>query len=39
MTTGRPLVPRRVLGYDTLIIAVGSEGNDFGTPGRQGNTR
>src|SRR5882672_6327188 len=30
---GRPLVPRRVLGYDTLIIAVGSEGNDFGTPG------
>src|SRR6266853_1941251 len=30
---GRPLIPRRVLGYDTLIIAVGSEGNDFGTPG------
>ena len=30
---GHPLVPRRVLGYDTLIIAVGSEGNDFGTPG------
>jgi NADH dehydrogenase len=30
---GRPLVPRRVLGYDTLILAVGSMGNDFGTPG------
>src|SRR5260221_9359415 len=30
---GRPLIPRRVLGYDTLVIAVGSEGNDFGTPG------
>jgi NADH:quinone reductase (non-electrogenic) len=30
---GRPLIPRRVLGYDTLVVAVGSEGNDFGTPG------
>ena len=30
---GHPLIPRRVLGYDTLVIAVGSEGNDFGTPG------
>lgn len=30
---GRPLVPARVLGYDTLVLAVGSVGNDFGTPG------
>src|SRR5256714_763239 len=30
---GRELIPRRVLGYDTLVIAVGSMGNDFGTPG------
>ena len=25
--------PRRVFGYDTLVIAVGSLTNDFGTPG------
>jgi NADH dehydrogenase FAD-containing subunit len=30
---GRQLIPPRVLGYDTLIIAVGSAGNDFDTPG------
>lgn len=30
---GEELVPRRVLRYDTLIIAVGSRTNDFGTPG------
>src|SRR5262245_5214993 len=30
---GRQLVPPRVLGYDTLVIAVG---NDFGTPGAKG---
>src|SRR5712675_31987 len=30
---GHELIPRRVLGYDTLVIAVGSMGNDFGTPG------
>jgi NADH:ubiquinone reductase (H+-translocating) len=30
---GRQLIPPRVLGYDTLIIAVGSVGNDFATPG------
>ena len=29
---GHPLIPRRVLGYDTLVLAVGSEGNDFSTP-------
>ena len=30
---GRELVPARVLGYDTLVIAVGSNTNDFGTLG------
>ena len=30
---GRLLVPERRLAYDTLIIAVGSQANDFGTPG------
>jgi NADH:ubiquinone reductase (H+-translocating) len=30
---GKQLVPPRVLGYDTLVIAVGSVGNDFATPG------
>ncbi|WP_028535270.1 NAD(P)/FAD-dependent oxidoreductase [Paludibacterium yongneupense] len=27
------LVAERELGYDTLVIAVGSQSNDFGTPG------
>ncbi|MDQ3195009.1 MAG: NAD(P)/FAD-dependent oxidoreductase [Pseudomonadota bacterium] len=27
------LIPRRVFSYDTLIVAVGSRSNDFGTPG------
>lgn len=30
---GRLLVPERTLPYDTLILAVGSQANDFGTPG------
>lgn len=30
---GRLLLPERRLGYDTLILALGSEANDFGTPG------
>lgn len=30
---GRLLVPERQIAYDTLIMAVGSEANDFGTPG------
>ena len=30
---GRVLLPGRRIGYDTLIIAVGSQANDFGTPG------
>ncbi|MEN0108774.1 MAG: NAD(P)/FAD-dependent oxidoreductase, partial [Pseudomonas sp.] len=30
---GEELVPARSLAYDTLVIAVGSTTNDFGTPG------
>lgn len=30
---GREIAPRRPMPYDTLVIAVGSEVNDFGTPG------
>ena len=27
------IIPRRAIGYDTLVVAVGSRTNDFGTPG------
>src|ERR1700734_860429 len=30
---GQQIIPPRVLGYDTLVMAVGSLSNDFGTPG------
>lgn len=30
---GAEIIPRRSFRYDTLIIAVGSVGNDFGVPG------
>ena len=30
---GREVTPPRAVGYDTLVIAVGSQSNDFGTPG------
>jgi NADH dehydrogenase len=30
---GREITPRCEVGYDTLVIAVGSQSNDFGTPG------
>src|SRR5688500_8294123 len=30
---GTEVIPRRALGYDTLVMAVGSHTNDFGTPG------
>ncbi len=30
---GREITPRQQLAYDTLVIAVGSQTNDFGTPG------
>lgn len=32
---GQEVVPERRLPYDTLVIAVGSTANDFGTPGAQ----
>lgn len=32
---GREVVPERRIDYDTLVIAVGSTANDFGTPGAQ----
>jgi NADH dehydrogenase len=32
---GHELIPRRAIPYDTLVIAVGSHTNDFGTPGAQ----
>ncbi|MGY0619351.1 NAD(P)/FAD-dependent oxidoreductase [Lysobacter sp. A378] len=30
---GRLLIPARRLGYDALVLAIGSQANDFGTPG------
>jgi NADH dehydrogenase len=30
---GQEVTPQRAVGYDTLVIAVGSQSNDFGTPG------
>jgi len=30
---GQEIMPRRSLHYDTLVIAIGSVGNDFGIPG------
>ncbi|MCC4309911.1 NAD(P)/FAD-dependent oxidoreductase [Alcanivorax marinus] len=30
---GEPVLPERDLAYDYLVIAVGSQSNDFGTPG------
>ncbi len=30
---GRQVTPKREFGYDTLVIAIGSQSNDFGTPG------
>lgn len=30
---GRELISRREIAYDTLVVAVGSTTNDFGTPG------
>ena len=30
---GREVTPARAFGYDTLVVAVGSQSNDFGTPG------
>jgi NADH:quinone reductase (non-electrogenic) len=30
---GQQVTPQRVFGYDTLVMCVGSQSNDFGTPG------
>lgn len=30
---GRLVTPERAFGYDTLVVAIGSLSNDFGTPG------
>lgn len=30
---GAPITPPQLIGYDTLVIAVGGHTNDFGTPG------
>ncbi len=30
---GREVTPPRAFGYDTLVVAIGSLSNDFGTPG------
>jgi NADH:ubiquinone reductase (H+-translocating) len=32
---GEPVTGPQVIGYDTLVMAVGSQSNDFGTPGVQ----
>lgn len=32
-TNGEVIIPARRIGYDTLVIAIGSQANDFGTPG------
>jgi len=31
--TGREIIPRRTILYDTLVLALGSVSNDFGIPG------
>jgi len=33
--SGEEVLPERPLHYDTLVIAIGSQTNDFGTPGAQ----
>ena len=30
---GQEILPERHIAYDTLVLAIGSESNDFGTPG------
>ena len=32
---GEEIIPERVIGYDVLVLAVGSVSNDFGVPGVQ----
>ncbi|MEW9897693.1 NAD(P)/FAD-dependent oxidoreductase [Chitinivorax sp. PXF-14] len=35
---GEELLPGQTLPYDTLVMAIGSQTNDFGTPGAQDNS-
>ena len=35
---GEELLPRQAIPYDTLVIALGSQTNDFGTPGARENS-
>ena len=35
---GQELIPRREIPYDTLVVAIGSHSNDFGTPGAREHT-
>jgi NADH dehydrogenase len=35
---GQEVLPRQAIPYDTLVIAIGSQTNDFGTPGVHENT-
>lgn len=35
---GQEILPRQSIQYDTLVIAIGSQTNDFGTPGVHENT-
>lgn len=35
--SGEELLPRQAIGYDTLVIALGSQTNDFNTPGARDN--
>lgn len=35
---GQEILPRQSIRYDTLVLAVGSQTNDFGTPGVRENT-
>jgi NADH:ubiquinone reductase (H+-translocating) len=34
---GEEILPERRIAYDTLVVAIGSESNDFGTPGVRDN--
>jgi len=34
---GTEILPERTLGYDYLVLAIGSQSNDFGTPGVRDN--
>jgi len=35
---GQEILPRQSIRYDTLVLAIGSQTNDFGTPGAQENS-